>query len=267
MALAAQLRVPYGTHARQHLDVFVPDGGQDLALVVCLHGGWFAQGRGEDLRATCLALAEHGIPSATLDCRPLGDGPRNGQEMLDELAAGAARALEEAALLGLDGRSVLTLGSGSGSLLSLLLAARLGADPALRVRGSAACGVTASLDHADGIAQTLLRTVDQFAGGHHHALSPLHLEAAAFPPLLLLHGDADTDVPAKQAQRFHQRQVDAGEESTFAVLTGAAHHFIEQPYEGAGRGAFERLVPFLRERGLAPQLDDERCARPAAQQG
>ena len=246
------LSLPYGSHPRQHSDLFVPGGAERSALVIGLHGGWWHQGRHEDLRLLCLALAEQGIPAATLDFRPL-ESARHGEQVIEELTVAVTRILEEAALCGLDGRSLILLGSGSGSLLALVLASRLTADAKLRVRAVVACGVTPSLDHADGLAPALLKHIDQFAGSQRHALSPLHLRPESFPPLLLLHGDADPEVPARTVQRFHQRQVEAGESSTLAVLSLDSHQFLEQPYERDGRAAMERILPFVREHAEGPR--------------
>jgi acetyl esterase/lipase len=248
MAVArALLKLPYGPHPRTQFDLIVPEGAEDSALVICLHGGWWTHGRHEDLRAFCLALAEQGLPSATIDFRPLGEGARHGQDILDELRGAIDKVLEEAAVCGLDGRSLVLLGSGSGSLLALLLAAQLGTDPKLRVRACIACGVTPSLDHADVAAPHALKAVDQFAGSQRHALSPITLRPDGFPPLLLLHGDSDGEIPAKVVHRFHMRVVEGGEPSQYAVLTGVGHQFIEQPHERAGKAAMERILPFLRE--------------------
>jgi len=245
------LNLPYGSHPRQHSDLFVPAGAERSALVIGLHGGWWQHGRHEELRLLCLALAEQGIPAATLDFRPL-ESSRHGEQVVEELTVAVTRILEESALAGLDGRSLILLGSGSGSLLALVLASRLTANPALRVRGVVACGVTPSLDHGDGLAPALLAHVDQFAGSQRHALSPMHLRPESFPPLLLVHGDADPEVSARSVQRFHQRQIEAGESSTLAVLSLASHQFLEQPYERDGRAGLERILPFVREQGARP---------------
>ena len=249
--LRASLRLAYGAHARQHYDLFVPEKPASGVLVVVVHGGWWTHGRHEDLRPFCLALAEAGYASAALGYRLLGDGARNGQELVDDLKLGASKALEEAAVAGLGGNAIILLGSGAGSLLALTAAAQLAEEKLLhvRVRGVAACGVSPTLEHWEGITAPVARALDQFAGPHRHELSPLHLKADGFPPLLLLHGDDDEEVPARIAQRLHARVVEANESSTFAVLSGLGHQFIEQVNDRGARTALERLVPFLQEHG------------------
>ena len=255
--LNAALSVPSGPLTPQRVDVFVPENGTERPLIVCFHGGWWHAGAHADLRALCLILAEHGWPCASVGMRHLqtansSEGGRNGTDLTDDAAAGMTKAVEEARLLGWSGNGLITLGSGSGSLTALVLAHRSGKDgkPGIPpVRAAIACGLTPSLDHHDGWAQALTKTIDQFAGSQRHALSPIHLKPEHYPPVLILHGDADVDVPAKLAQRFHQRISESGETSQIVILSGVAHHFLEHPFQPAGRAALEHILPYLTEHG------------------
>lgn len=265
MPIIASLSSPYGPQAAQRVDVFVPAGGEERALVACFAGGWWTGGRQQELRACCLALAEAGLPAAAIGVRPLaapGSAPgaehaRSGADILADARAGLGRALDEAALAGHGGRSCALLGSGSGSLVALVLAHRLGAaggrggEPLARC--AVACGVTPGLDHHEVGAGVPAPLLDRFAGTAHTQLAPLHLEPAAFPPLLLVHGDADAEVPPAIAERLHQRLAEAGEADEFALLAGLGHQFIERPWEPAGRLALDRVVPFLLRHAPDPQ--------------
>ena len=57
----ANTRVPYGSHWRQRVDCFVPQGGSNV-LAVCLHGGWFHDGERGDLHPTAMALPSLASP-------------------------------------------------------------------------------------------------------------------------------------------------------------------------------------------------------------
>ena len=131
--ISATLSLPYGNHPRQRIDVFVPDAAAS-ALVCCIGGGWWADGRCEAGRGFALLLAAHGLAVATLGHRPLGDGARTGDEVLSDLGDAAGKALEEAGVLGFSGRSLALLGHGSGSLAALNLVPRLARPPG-RPRG------------------------------------------------------------------------------------------------------------------------------------
>lgn len=262
MPVSASLSVAYAAHPETAFDVVVPEVREGRALVVCLHGGWWHQGHHHDLRAFCLALAEHGWASASIGTRLLASpganpGPehaRSGQDLLADILTALPKVVEEAALLGWSGNSIVLLGSGSGSLLALVAASRLTLErkPGIRVRACIAAGVTPSLDHGDGWAPGLAAAIDRFAGRDRHALSPMHLTPHGFPALLLVHGDKDIDVPAALAQKLHQRIVTADETSEITVLAGPGHHFIESPLSPNGRLGMERILPFLAVHGVEP---------------
>lgn len=254
-ALHVVLAQPYGPHPRQQFDVMVPEQLATRGLVVLIHGGWWSQGRYQDLRPLALHLAELGYASASIGHRLLGDGARHGQDLIDDVKLGITKALEESALAGASDNTVVLLGSGSGSLIALTTASHLSTDARIRVRGVIACGVTPTLDHWEGCPSAVTKALDQFAGGHRHMLSPMELPAASLPPLLLLHGDNDSDVPAKLAQRLHAHAIEADEVSTLAVLSGVAHGFIEHPHERGAKAALERIIPFLNENAREPDQE------------
>lgn len=255
-ALHAVLAQPYGSHPRQQIDVVVPDRLVARGLVALFHGGWWSQGRPQDLRPLALHLAELGFASATIGHRLFGDGARNGQDILDDVKVAISKALDECAIAGGSDSTVVLLGSGSGSLTALTAASQLTTDTRIRVRGVIACGVTPTLEHWEGCPSVVAKALEQFAGGHRHLLSPMELPATSLPPLLLLHGDSDTDVPAKLAQKLHARAIEADEVSTLAVLTGVGHRFVEQPLERGAKAALERIVPFLLENAQEPEHEN-----------
>lgn len=53
--------------------------------------------------------------------------------------------------------------------------------------------------------------------------SALHQVSSNDPPMLIVHGDADEDVPIAQSKRLHQKLIAAGCESTLHVVPGAGH--------------------------------------------
>jgi acetyl esterase/lipase len=254
-ALHAVLAQSYGQHPRQQLDVFIPDRLVAHGLVVLIHSGWWTQGRHHDLRPLALHLAELGFASAAIGHRQLGDGARHGQDLIDDVKSGIAKALEESAIAGGSDSTVVVLGSGSGSLTALTAASQLASDARIRVRGAIACGVTPTLEPWEGCPTAVAKALDQFAGAQRHLLSPMDLPATTLPPLLLLHGDSDADVPAKVAQRLHARAIEADDASTFAVLTGVGHRFIEQPHDRGAKAALERIAPFLAEQAREPECE------------
>jgi acetyl esterase/lipase len=55
------------------------------------------------------------------------------------------------------------------------------------------------------------------------AASPISHVHAAAPPMLLMHGDSDTMVPADQSIRFARALADAGGTVTLELVPGASH--------------------------------------------
>ncbi len=251
--ISATLGLSYGAHPRQRVDVLVPEGAAN-ALCLCVDGGWWADGRCEVGRGFALLLAERGCAVATLGHRPLGDGARHGEDVLSDLTEAGLKALEEAQVLGFSGRSLALLGHGSGSLAALLTAPRFAGKAV--VRAAVACGLLGSLEPNAGTAGSYQIACDRFAAGRHRELSPLHLDPAAVPPLLILHGDADREVPLAQAQNLQGRLTAAGEPSRLDVIAGAGHRFAEDPLAPAARDAAERIAAFLAEHAREPVAGD-----------
>lgn len=253
MPVSATLGLPYGAHARQRVDVFVPEQTA-LALVCCIGSGWWADGRCEAQRGFALLLAERGLAVANLGHRPLGDGARTGDEVLADLTEATAKAIEEAGVLGFGGRSIVLLGHGSGSLPALLLAPRLARKHS--VRAVVACGVLASLEHTAGTAASRLAACDRFAMGRHKDLSPLHLDPATLPALFMLHGEADREVPISQAQALQAQVAAAGEVSRLDVLAGVAHGFTDDALTAQAASSANAVASFLAEHAREPVAGD-----------
>ena len=256
MPLSAVLASTYGPHPHQRYDLFVPQGRTPQVLVACIHGGGWTAGRPDDLRLLALLLAEQGYAVACIGYRLLNDGARHGQDLCDDVSHGVERAVEEAAVLGASGRSVLLMGSGAGSLPALVAARQLSKTGRLPVRGVVACGVHPTLEPWDHCAPATARLLEQFAGGQRHLLNPMELDVHGFPTVLLVHGDSDPEIPAKQVTRLHTRLIEAGESSTLAILSGLGHQVLEHPSDRGGKLALERILPFLAEHAHEP--DEER---------
>ena len=250
--ISASLSLPYGNHPRQRLDVFVPDGAAS-ALVCCIGGGWWADGRSEAGRGFALLLAGHGLAVACLGHRPLGDGARTGDEVLGDLNDAAGKALEEAGVLGFSGHSLVLLGHGSGSLAALDLVPRLARRHA--VRAVIACGALATLESGQGTAAAHQAACDRFAMGRHRDLSPLHGDATQFPALLILHGDADRDVALSQAQALQAHVATAGDICRLDVLAGAGHGFAEDALSRFAVDAAVRVAAFCAEHACEPSAE------------
>jgi acetyl esterase/lipase len=80
--------------------------------------------------------------------------------------------------------------------------------------------------------------------------SPAENVGGDYPPTLLLHGTADTDVPYEQSVHMAGRLAEAGVEHEFITIKDGPHGFDHNPESGASQqvsGAFDRVVAFLHE--------------------
>ena len=76
---------------------------------------------------------------------------------------------------------------------------------------------------------------------------PLRNVSADYPPTLLLHGTADTDVPYEQSAFMAQELSRHGIASDLVTIEGGPHGFDRQTDDPRVIEAFDRVVDFLRE--------------------
>jgi len=97
-----------------------------------------------------------------------------------------------------------------------------------------------------------VRAVVDYFGGGGGGTESLEQEVEGFPPLLILHGDADSIVPIRFAYELRDAVIEAGGEVEWHVYPGADHAF-NAPFaptysEAAAADAFARTFDFLRRR-------------------
>ena len=71
-----------------------------------------------------------------------------------------------------------------------------------------------------------------------------------YPPTLLLHGTADTDVPYEQSVHMAGRLAEAGVEHKFITIENGPHGFDHDPDSGTKQqvaDAFDRVIEFLKQ--------------------
>jgi acetyl esterase/lipase len=243
----ARTDLAYGDHPRQRLDLFAPeDLEEDRPLVLCIHGGWWRNGWREDLLPLCLRLAAAGWPTATTGYRLL-EQAGSGHGILADLEAALVRGLEENLLLGGSGRSAILIGAGAGAVPALTLSSRLYANHQLLVRGVVACASAPTLTPWEGCSEDIARQLQTYAGNDSGLLDPALQEADRFPPVLLIHGDADSEVPVTPARTFYRSLVEADDPAKLQVLAGIGHHILDMPHGRGFSDALDRITSWLDE--------------------
>ncbi len=94
--------------------------------------------------------------------------------------------------------------------------------------------------------------VVDFFGGGGGGPDPLDAEVRNFPPLLILHGEADTVVPVRFARQLRDAVIREGGEVEMHLYRGVQHAFNAPIYqtfsEPAASDAWKRAVEFLQRR-------------------
>jgi carboxymethylenebutenolidase len=75
---------------------------------------------------------------------------------------------------------------------------------------------------------------------------PLKTPAKRFPPLLILHGDADQTIPIENGRRLAALAKDLGGEAELVVYPGEKHGFGSDTAAKNGEDALKRTIAFLR---------------------
>jgi acetyl esterase/lipase len=76
---------------------------------------------------------------------------------------------------------------------------------------------------------------------------PAYNIGPGYPPTLLLHGDADTDVPCEQSQQMAAELSRLGRPNKLLVLPGAGHGFDADARSPQVRQALQEVLTFLQE--------------------
>jgi acetyl esterase/lipase len=80
-----------------------------------------------------------------------------------------------------------------------------------------------------------------------HPFCPVRHVTPEYPPTLLLHGDADTDVPYEQSVMMAARQSQAGVEHELLTIAGGGHGFDGRMETPVVIEAFDRVLAFLKQ--------------------
>ena len=249
-------QLSYGDDAQQYIDVCVPQGVEQCPLLICFHSGWFQFGHAEQLHPLMLHLANLGIATASVNYRFCSDKV-SPNDLINDAEQAISIAREEAALLGANSDRPSLLGSGAGGLIAIHNALRHKGDFSALI----SCGTTPQLEMWDNASAGIKQALQVFSNHDVASLNLLKQDCSNLPPLLMLHGDSDPEVPVTLAREFHVRCIDAGSESTFSVLSGTKHRFIEDQSNRNSAKNYQRIADWLQQR-LHEDYKDVPCGDP-----
>ena len=271
------LDIPYGPHASQRTDVYLPGGPGPHPVVALLHGGFWRSSHGRDqMRPLALDLVSKGFAVVNLEYRRLGE-PGGGWPgtLLDCVAgveftgwptgpAAAADPQGNGHLAKLDVERVAIVGHCAGGHLAVWAAAWLcgllfpGRQTKQVVVRAVVC-LAGVLDLREAARDALdcwkhpLPAAVEFVGGYPDTVdgryrlgSPIELlpigrEVAQ----LLLHGEDDKVVPIQQSVRYARLAAAAGDRVLVSRYPGTGHFEMLDPAHESWRAAIAHLREHL----------------------
>jgi acetyl esterase/lipase len=275
---------PYGQtasgqpqHGRQRFDLYLPAGcnAGGMPLVVWIHGDTWRDGSKADCPVTW--LADNGYAVASIGYRLSDTAVFPAQ--LDDCRAAIAEIERNADVWGIDRDRVAVAGSGGGGHLAALVGLTSQPEPAAartaasdrtgdtvlpRIAAVCAIAAPASLttlgpeqDRSGSPASRLVGgPLPEFREAAQRA-SPVTHVSADDPPVLILHGGADTTVSPKQAAEFAATLKAANVDTTLVVLPDVGH----RPGLDLGTPGGQALISFL-DRVLGPGVRPDRGPLP-----
>ena len=252
-ALVAQRSISYGVHRSQTAELWRPDGVKgDLPVVVLIHGGFWRQIYTKHLmRRLARAVVAHGWVAYNIEYRRVGPFGSGGWPETFQDVAAAIEALGEVDRIDL--QHIVTCGHSAGGHLALWAgtarttsASTPPATSAVRIAAAISlAGVVdlveaARLNLGAGAVQALMggdpdRFPQRYAWGSPAASLPLGIRQ------FLLHGVADSTVPASLSAGYVERALSLGDEAEYVPLAGVGHMDMIDPHGVAFREVTARL--------------------------
>ena len=224
------------------LDLYTPESGAGAPLVVWIHGGAWENG---NKSAMPLApIIERGFAVASLDFSPASKAPFPGQ--VHEIKAAIRFLRAQAKVYGYDASRIGVAGASSGAHLAAVIGTSNGhrelegtlgdhreesSEVQAIVSYFAATNLTTILAQStpfglgvrEPAVKRLLGAAPKDAEPLARLASPVFHVDGNDPPLLLLHGDQDPQMPINQSHELEGAYEQQGLEADFIVVHGAAH--------------------------------------------
>jgi acetyl esterase/lipase len=253
--------VVFGTGGGRELrcDVFSPpndEGGRPGLLLI--HGGAWQTGDRKQLRGYGIQLARFGFVCVCSEYRLSGEAAWPAQ--IHDAKAALRWMRANADRLGLDPARIAVSGNSAGAHLALMLAATPN-DPRFEGDGGHAghdtsCGAVVAIYAPTRLRSVLEGPVQRLFGGSvarelEEAASPINYAHPAFPPTLLVHGNADTTVPVDASISMYRALAEAGASAELHIYDGAPHAFDAAPE--FGRQVIDIMALFLDRKLVEPR--------------
>ena len=229
----ADIRVAYSADENQFLDLRLPRLPGPHAFAIVVHGGyWRAKYDLQYMGHLCAALTTHGIATANLEYRRVGNSGGGWPGTFADVRAAYRFLMQNARQYNFDSRRAGVIGHSAGAQLALCLAAR---EPAIKSAISLAGVVDLQQAYALHLSHD---AVVEFLGGtptevkdHYREADPMRLKVAATQ--WVLHGTVDVDVPPALSRSYVATKMKAKEDARLLQIAGATHFDLVDPRSAA----------------------------------
>jgi acetyl esterase/lipase len=236
-----------GPHRQEKGDLYLPasvSNGERFPAVVIIHGGGWQSGDKGSAREMNIGttLASHGYVGFSINYVLAAKNRPVWPQNLYDCKTAVRWLRKNADRLHIDPRHIGVIGGSAGGHLAAMLAvtdSKSGLDPPAPY-GDYSCRVQAAVDLYGPIDLTTFclgqqLDLEMLPGTRaenpeiYRLASPSTYVAKGAPPILIIHGTADTLVPLEQSQQFAETLEKMGVPHGFITVKGAPHSFHLQP--------------------------------------
>lgn len=243
--------LPYGTHARQVLDVYAPRDAKDAPVVVFVHGGAFTDGEKdrspEVYGNVCTWFARHGIVGVNIEYRSAPSAPYPAGT--EDVKLACLWVEKNAASLGIDMKRLFVFGHSAGAAHSAAYAyGAPGSEGGPKVAGSI---VVSGRVRADNLpTNPNARKVEAYYGtdaSRYEERSALHLAGKGSVPTFIAIAEYENPLlDVYCLELAHRLGLAKGKAPRFMQLPGHNHSSIIAHINTAEDGLGRALVEFVR---------------------
>ena len=249
-----------GANVRQQLDVYQPTavaataaGGKPRPVIVFFYGGAWQEGSRGDYLFVAEALTQRGYVVVVPDYRVYPEVKY--PDFLQDAAAAVAWTSANVARYSGDPTRIFLMGHSAGAHIAAMLALDRSFLDAQKVPRTSVKGLIGLAGAYDFLPLTEPNVIALFATEPNLMLTqPIHYVlaavAASMPPVLLMHGDADTRVRPKNSINLARELRAAGAKVELDLLPGLGHTDIIAKFTRLLRGdgkVVDRVDQFIRD--------------------
>lgn len=243
-SVISSVDIPYATVDGEELmfDLHMPNGVEKPPLLVWVHGGGWRAGSRKSVGAIGLVQEGFAIASVSYRLSPVAPFPAQVHDVKGGIRYLRAHAEE----LGFDATRIGIMGASAGAHIAALAAVTNGSAPHEGTTGGnldtssdvqalvsyfGASNLTSILDQSTPFGLNIrVPALELLFGGSldkkqdlARLASPVFYVDSDDPPMLLLHGDQDPQMPINQTHELHGAAKSHGLDVSFEVVHGAAH--------------------------------------------